>query len=279
MRPSSFQRSNIADVRDGAAATLRGTVRRAGERVLQAPLSGRACVYWEVNEGVGSDAPAEVEGVAFWIEDATGRALVRPEQIDVAARGERRSEAIKIVDANIKQVSQRIRQLKRERNNAAGPRAKELYAEYDELRRLATLLCAIGAHARGNVHIGGDRDGQEAYIRRHAPRFDDGSTRALTLMSERYEVILEDGAEVEISGLCVLEPVPPGLGHGGGYRDAPTCLHVHAPAGGQLIVRGVGETAPIETADGSKRDGHDGTDERPAEARSWWQRVTGWFSS
>jgi hypothetical protein len=249
--------------------------------MLRSPLTERACVYWEVNDGFGGDAPSEFEGVAFWLEDSTGRVLVRANELDVAARAERRTEAIAIVDANIKQVSRRIQEIKRERRDVGGPRATELHQEHRYLKRLATLLCAIGAHARGNVHVGGNLDGQEAYIRERSPQFNDDrqSTDALNLMGERFEVILEEGAEVEVSGLCVLEPIPPGMGHGGGYRDAPTCMHMRAPAGSQLYVRGLGEAAPRPAPAAGNRTSTSGPDANPdAKRPGLLRRMFAWIT-
>ncbi len=243
----AFPPCEIASARDGAGATLRGTVKRATDALLRAPISDKPCVYWEVNRTLGGDgAPQRFDGVDFWIEDASGRALVRASDIDVAARAERRTEAVRIIDAGIQQVSTRIGEIKRERREAFGATARALHDEHKKLKKLATLLCAIGAHARGNVHVGGTLERQETYIRERSAQFDGGGgdTRALELARESFEVVLEEGAEVEVSGLCVVERIPPGLSVGGGYRDTPTCLHVRAPAGKQLLVRGLGDTAP-----------------------------------
>jgi hypothetical protein len=58
-----------------------------GERVLEAPLTGRTCVYYAVRlHGSKLDLATDTERVSFAIRDGTGRALIDPAdaQIDVA---------------------------------------------------------------------------------------------------------------------------------------------------------------------------------------------------
>lgn len=243
----AYPPTEIASARDGAGATLRGRIRAALATALVSPLGEQECVYWEINDSVGGDEPERFEVVDFWLEDATGRALVRGERLEVRARAEQREQTISVIDASIRDVSDRISWIKRQRRFAAGAEASKLNAEHRRLKKLATLLCAIGAHARGNVHVGGTRARQEVYIRERSARFasEAQGQRAISLMGEKFECVLQEGDEIEVSGLCVIEAVPPSLGHGGGYRDAPTCLHVRAPAGRPLHVRGVGASAPV----------------------------------
>jgi hypothetical protein len=232
----------IASTRDGTPATIQGRVSLAGDKSLRAPLSERPCIYWEVNLSLGAGDPETFDGLAFWLEDDSGRLLVQPESVDVDARAEGRTKAISVVDANINEVAESIRQIKDKRSKVGGREAARLTAEHRKLKKLATFLCALRAHARGRVHTGGSLKKQEAYIQKKAPDFEG---EAVNLVGERFEVILSEGDELEIRGLCVVAMLPPGVGASGGYRDSPTCLQMRAPVGGRLQIRGLGGVAPV----------------------------------
>lgn len=267
-----FPATPIGSATDGRSATFRGRVCLAGKKILSAELSEKPCVYWEVNESVSSGEPQRFDGLPFWLEDETGRVLVQPQSVDVAARAEGRSQAIAVVDANLNEVSERIRQIKAERRDAMGRRAKELLREHKKLKKLATFLCAIRAHARGNVHRGGTLEAQDRYLRNHASEHEG---KAVELISEQFEVTLQEGDEVEIRGLCVMARLPPGIGHSGAYRDAPMGLQVRAPVGRRLEIRGLGEVAPLAVAQGKD---HKGSVRRAPEHKGLWRRFLGLFS-
>lgn len=85
-------RQDIATFPDGGVGKLVGTVEH-GANVLTAPLSGRACVYYlvEVEEyrkhgksGRWYTIIREVEASAFYLRDATGRALIHAAGAEVA---------------------------------------------------------------------------------------------------------------------------------------------------------------------------------------------------
>lgn len=237
----------IADAREGQLVTLEGRICRALPTLLSSALSERPCVYWEVNRAIGEGAPERFDACDFWIEDDSGRALVRAERVRVEARAERKEEMITNIDADLDLVQNRLKELKVLRREAGGNIAAELMSESRELRKLATLLCSIRAHARGSVHrSGGSLAGQERYIREQREHFQSGGKgeKSLKLVDERFEVVLGEGEQIQVTGLCQREAVPAGLGLGGGYRDLPTCLHIRAPHDGQLMVRGVGSAAP-----------------------------------
>lgn len=273
MGEGDFPPCEVAAARDGAGATITGTIRRATESLLRSPISERACVYWEVNRSLDRGEPERCEGIDFWLEDASGRALVRAERIEVAARARRKTDAIAIVDADVRDVSRRLAEIKRQRKQVGGAAAAALHAEREQLKDVATLLCAVAAHARGRVHTGGSLRAQEAFIRSRTPGVGTGEPgqRTLSLLNERFEVVLAEGAQVQVSGLCLIERIPPGLGLGGGYRDVPTCLHMRAPAGGHLYIRGLGEAAPqVVSRDSATR----GTGPRRG---GLLRRLLGWF--
>jgi hypothetical protein len=269
--PLAFPLTPIGNATDGECATFRGRVCLAGSRRLIAALSEKPCVYWEVNESLSSGVPERFEGLPFWLEDETGRVLVRPESVDVATRAERRTRAIALVDADLNQVSDKIRKIKADRRKAAGRRAKELLSEHKKLKNLATFLCAIRAQARGNVHTGKTLKGQERYLRKHASKHEG---KAVDLIGEQFEVTLQEGDEVEIRGLCVIAMLPPGVGHSGGYRDAPTGVQVRAPVGRRLEIRGLGDVAPVTVSEAQE---HKGNVSRMPERKGLWRRFLGFL--
>lgn len=73
----------IADAQEGALVKVVGKVRSAGKQ-LQAPATGAPCVIWKVVvEQVGmreqrSHAFTQSDATDFWLEDESGRALVKP---------------------------------------------------------------------------------------------------------------------------------------------------------------------------------------------------------
>ena len=225
----------IGDLAGGTEVTVRGRV-TPGREQIKSP-GGVECVYWHQ---VGSDRR---DGRPFWIDDGSGRALIDPTEAEVAARSELRDRVIRLADAELHEVEDRIRELKSARKTASWPGAPAISRELRELRQLATLLCAVRARARGNVHVGGTLEGQERYIRERSPRFSGSGSEVLRLATEVFELTLRAGDEIEVSGLVSIEPVPPEL-FTGGYRDLPTCPHLRPPAGGALVIRGLGEAAP-----------------------------------
>lgn len=236
--------SPIGALVDGARARVRGRVRRAGE-LLTSGLGKRACVYWEVRESLRS-APSERGAQPFWLEDASGRVLVRAEALEVDARAERERAIVSAAESDVKVVSARLKALKDELREQHGAGAKPLIEERRRLAKVATLLCAIRAHARGNVHVGGTGAGQEAWIRKNRHLAEGGpGASTVKLAVDRWEVVVAEGDEVELEGGFHVEPLPPDLGMGGGYRDRPTCLVAHGEPDAPLRLHGVGAAAPV----------------------------------
>lgn len=223
----------IADLSDGSEAVVRGTI--VPTRDLATSPGGVECVYWEL-------AAERCGGVLFWLTDDSGRALVDPRDASVTARAEYRERVIALATTELADVEERIRVLKRRRGKVAGALAKRDNAERNQLRKLATLLCAIRAQARDNVHVGGTLEGQRRYIAERTTQFAGSNSEAIRLTTAR-EVTLGAGDEVEVAGFVSVERVPQELATGG-YRDLPTCAHLRAPAGGQLRIRGLGDAAP-----------------------------------
>jgi len=80
----------IREVRDGQVAKVSGRVKSSGEP-LRAPLTGRPCVYWEVEvtqwQGTRALTKRRVHDQRdFVVDDGTGRALVVVERVAVSAK-------------------------------------------------------------------------------------------------------------------------------------------------------------------------------------------------
>ncbi len=223
---------------------MRGRVRAAGP-MLTSSLGKRQCVYWEIRAGLDDERPRAQEGVDFWLEDATGRVLVHVERVAVDARAERSQRVLGQVERDIHAVSERARVVKAAIRQNAG-NSKALHAEKRKLAELATLLCAVKAHARGRVHIGGSLTGQRDWIAARAQASDssDPASASLQLAIDEWEVAIEDGYELEVEGECAREAAPGGVG---GYRDAPTALVLRAPSDGSLKISGIGANASTAT--------------------------------
>lgn len=237
----------IAEIESGARVRVAGRVRQAAPSPLRSKLSDRECVYWDVRADA-ADAPLESDAQDFWVEDATGRALVRAGALSVRLRQHRREDYLEQIVSDVDAVGVRIRELK-DQLREQGPDHAQLTAERRRLAKVATLLCAMRAEANGNVHLGGDANGQRAWIERNAHLADDGPGAASVKMRvkrrvERLEVALEVGQRVEVEGFAEVTPVPAGYGGAsGGYRTAPTCLTLRADDR-PVLVLGVGEAAP-----------------------------------
>lgn len=237
----------IAEIESGARVRVAGRVRQAAPTPLRSKLSDRECVYWDVRADA-ADAPLESDAQDFWVEDATGRALVRARALSVRLRQHRREDYLEQIVSDVDAVGVRIRELK-DQLREQGPDHARLTAERRRLAKVATLLCAMRAEANGNVHLGGDANGQRAWIERNAHLADDGPGAASVKMRvkrrvERLEVALEVGQRVEVEGFAEVTPVPAGYGGAsGGYRTAPTCLTLRADDR-PVLVLGVGEAAP-----------------------------------
>lgn len=226
----------------GEVTCIRGVVRAAGQ-TLRSKLHGAPCVYWDVRVGL-ADEPEATDVCAFWLEDPSGeRFLVRGEGLDVDVRAQRAEALVQVVEEDIAVVSATIRELKDV--SRTGPIAKqgEAHRERRRLAKVATLLCAIRAEARGNVHVGGNLEGQRAWIAKNASLATGVGGRSLERRQERFEVVLREGDAVEVEGQLRREPLPSGLG--GGYRERTDCWAVGPGPSGHVRVLGVGATAPV----------------------------------
>ncbi|HJL17217.1 MAG TPA: hypothetical protein RMH99_16235 [Sandaracinaceae bacterium LLY-WYZ-13_1] len=233
----------IGELEDGEEARVEGTVRAATGRSLRSPVTERACLYFDVRDGLDAEA-RERESLGFWVEDASGRVFVPGEAIEVDARAERGCDVVDAASADYQAVSDRLRDLKDRMRDAQGSAASALRKEREQLAKVATLLCAVTAQARGKVHLGGTLHSQERWIRKHAHLAEGGpGATTIQLAFERWEVVIAEGDAVALEGCFRVEPLPPGVGAGGGYRSRPTCLVARPGSDGVLHLRGVGASA------------------------------------
>ena len=235
----------IAQLQDGDTGRIRGRVRGARPELLLSKLGQKRCVYWDMRQGLDAP-PEERESQAFWLEDATGKVLIPRDGVVIEARGERRKALVERATADIHAVTERIRQLKQELRS--GTASGEVMRERQHLAKVATLLCAIRAHARGNVHNAASLKHQEEFIERnkHLVEGQDLGADTIEMMVQRFEVVLCEGDEVEAEGLFRVEPMPPDIGGAQGYRERPACLTLRPDRLGDARIVGVGQSAPID---------------------------------
>lgn len=234
----------ISQLQDGEFARIRGRIRQASSTLLKTEAE-RACVYWDVRKDIHSQ-PDEHEGQPFWVEDSRGdRVLIDPEQIQILAAGEERKTLLETASADLHAVTARIRELKDAFRESGSADAK-LHSERKRLRKIATLLCAIRAHARGNVHASANLTEQKRFIDAQMHLIESGGlgTATLTRMVDRLEVVLTPDDPVEVEGVFRREPLPPELVAAQGYRERPTCWTIRDGEGQPAKLVGVGVIAP-----------------------------------
>jgi hypothetical protein len=219
----------IAAIEDGSIVRITGRVRPI-RAPLTSPLTNKPCVYWDVRRGLYSE-PHKRESQTFWLEDASGRALISIDGASVEVHAERKREVMEVANADYAAASERLAEIKTTLRTVQGHDARALHQERTALAKVVTLMLAIRAHARGRVHIAGTLADQERWIRDHAS--DAADRRSVKLMVDSWEVVIDDGAELEIAGTASIAPMPNDAG--GGYRERATCIAVRADT-----VRGVG---------------------------------------
>ena len=231
---------------EGELTRIRGVVRAAGQ-TLRSRLNDAPCVYWDVRVGL-ADEPEATDVCTFWVEDEGGeRFLVRVDALDVDVRAQRAESLVQLVEEDIIAVSATIRALKETAKHGPVAQQAEANRERRRLAKVATLLCAVRAEARGNVHVGGDLEGQRKWIAAHVDIATNEAGRSLQRRVERFEVVLREGDSVEVEGALRREPLPSGLG--GGYRERTDCWAMAPGPSGHVRVVGVGKSAPVPEAE------------------------------
>jgi hypothetical protein len=232
--------ARIAEVKEGQVALLSGRVRLAGTEPLVSPIGEKPCVYYEVRAVEGEDSRRAAQD--FLLEDETGLALVKADSLAVEAPPDAVREKLSVVDADIKEVSARLGELKETMRSGAPAEQRETLPRLRRLRELATLLCSIRAHARDRIHGGrGTLEDQAAYIRSTCAKFrgapDVEWVGSFELETTRHEVTLQEGARVTVEGTCRWEPDPdPAAARL--YRQIPLRLVVRPLSDGAVRVSG-----------------------------------------
>jgi hypothetical protein len=228
-------------------ARVVGRVHLASGEPLSSPLGGRACAFYEVRGGLLERG--ETAARDFYVEDDSGRALVVMEDFRVRMAGRQQRRVIAALDADIQVISEQIRELKQQRSRGTPSEQRAALPRLKNLRRLATVLCAVRAHAHGKLHVGKNQQQQLDFIQRNSEAFraEGSALRSTRLTVRRHEVTLEQGFPVVVTGRCRLEPArDPAAATGGGYRGTAMQPTLRAPAGGELLVEGQGELADPE---------------------------------
>jgi hypothetical protein len=225
---------------DGEAC-IEGVARSSGAPPLVSSITRRSCLCWQAHGSLLDPASAEQSGAQdFYVEDESGRALVKTERAALALGHLERGGMLNVLDADIKQVAAQISDKRVAARAAASDARRAIDAELRELRRLATLLCAIRAHARGNLHIGKSLAEQERLIQERSAEA--ASSVALREMPARYlqsyDAVLCDGDRVRITGVVSREADPDGAA--GGYRDRPLSVVISAPEGEEIHIAAEG---------------------------------------
>ncbi len=234
----------ISQVQEGEFARIRGRIRQATRELLHAE-GDRRCVYWDVRRDLHSD-PDQSECQPFWVEDASGdKVLIRPDRILIVARGEERKTLVETATSDLHAVTDRIRVVKDGLRRSGGT-DRELRAERKRLAKIATLLCAIRAHARGNVHASANLEEQQRFIDQHMSliQSDGLGTATMQMMVHRLEIVLQPDDPVEVEGVFRIEPMPPDIGGAQGYRERPACWTVTNGADKPAMLMGIGRAAP-----------------------------------
>lgn len=212
------------------------------------PLGHKECVCWELRAGLDAQ-PERSEYQSFWLDTSSGPVLVIPERVELDALAIRKRQATSVVEADIEDVSRRIKELKEQQRASGGHNSAEYNKERKRLAKIATLLCAMKAATRNKIHLGGTLESQEKWIQKHlhlASAPDGAGQAAGEFFRERWEVVVAEGQTVEVEGMSQREAVP-GVAPTDGYRSRATTLTLRAPTDGKLRVIGVGEIAPERT--------------------------------
>ena len=210
----------IAEAVDGEVVTVGGTVEIDGEP-LESPLSGEVCVLYEVYDAFDDDRPNDRGAIDFVIRDDGGKARVVTAHLDASLLGQARRQRVQAIEANIHDVSDKLSELKDRATRVQGPAAKKLHAEMRRYKRVATLLCAMKAHARGKVHGAMSAAEQVRFIDRENAALSKDGEGAFAFDIERVEALLTPGQRVLVTGRARWELDSEG---GAGYRQAGKVL-------------------------------------------------------
>jgi hypothetical protein len=177
---------SLASVPEGAFARLTGVVRPFEQRVLEAPLSGRLCVYYDVSVDAMSDKggrlrvlASEQEAVTFALEDDGHRAIVDAAHAHISVEIDHVTEASLTLQSD--RQAALLKQLKlydRRVPFASSLRFREAILVVDE--RIAVYGCGV----------------READPQAPGPGYREyGQTRLRLMGTERYPLMIRDDPE------------------------------------------------------------------------------------
>lgn len=104
-------RADLASLDDNTFARITGTVRPFRKRLLEAPLSGRHCVYYSITvlavldgrRGHSTEIGSEQEAMTFVLEDETASAVINPAHARISVAFDFVSESKAAFDADERQ--------------------------------------------------------------------------------------------------------------------------------------------------------------------------------
>jgi len=145
--------AELAALDDSTFARITGAVRPFEQRLIEAPLSGRHCVYYAIHviSAVGpsprhghTEIGTEQEAMTFLLEDATGRAVIDPDHARFSVGFDHVSESKAAFDADPRQraVLERLRLVHRDWFGTERLLYREGVIEVDE------LISVLGAGVR-----------------------------------------------------------------------------------------------------------------------------------
>ena len=104
--------AELATLAESTFARITGGVRSSGQRLLEAPLSGRPCVYYAIHV-ISAAGPSprhrhteigtEQEAMTFLLEDSTGHAVIDPDHARFSVAFDHVSESKAAFDADPRQ--------------------------------------------------------------------------------------------------------------------------------------------------------------------------------
>ncbi len=114
-------RAELASLDESTFARVSGTVRPFTKRLLEAPLSGRLCVYYSIDvlsvrDHQRTTIGTEQEAMTFLLEDSTARAVIDPDHARISVAFDHVSESKAAFDADDRQraVLERLGLIKRD---------------------------------------------------------------------------------------------------------------------------------------------------------------------
>ena len=178
-------RAELGSLDESTVARITGTVRPMGKRLLEAPLSGRLCVYYSITVvaarehlGQRTTIGSEQDAMTFVIEDASGRAVVDPEHAQISVAFDFVSESKAAFDADPQQRAtlERMGLVKRDWFNTDLLQYREAILEVDE------VIAVYGAGVR-------EPDPDAAPTRMYR---DSGPQRLRFTGTARYPLLISD---------------------------------------------------------------------------------------